>query len=241
MHGTMTGKIFEAYLVERRLAPARRSPSPCSTSNYSQGPSREHAASLPCNLASAASSPKGSPASTGGNLIAQGLVPLYIDADVHDRLEVGDRLAIRGLKGRGHKQRGRGRDPDREERAVPSPARPLPRERRVLIADSVLNQLSTERTHHDGSALTPKPRTPAAQSPDVGNRVLGWDLTFADVQPVRSGTGSRRRDALRLRSCCARRRGLWWLRSGRAPADHIGVSQRMGCSRQSPARRWGAP
>jgi aconitate hydratase len=32
------------------------------------------------------------------NLIAQGLVPLYIDADAHDRLEVGDRLAIRGLR-----------------------------------------------------------------------------------------------------------------------------------------------
>jgi aconitase A len=187
MHGTMTGKIFEAYLVERRLAPARRSPSPCSTSNYSQGSNREHAASLPATWRLRRPRP-GFARIHRGNLIAQGLVPLYIDADVHDRLEVGDRLAIPGLRGRGHEQRGRGRDPDREERAVPSPARPLPRERRVLIADSVLNQLSTERTHHDGSVLTPKPRTPAAQSPDVGNLVLGWDLTFADVQPVRSRT-----------------------------------------------------
>jgi hypothetical protein len=51
----------------------------------------------------------------------------------------------------------------------------------IAIADSVLNQLSTERTHRDGSALTPKPRTPAAQSPDVGNLALGWELTFADT------------------------------------------------------------
>jgi hypothetical protein len=94
-----------------------------------------------------------------------------------------------GSEAVGHQQRGRGRDPDREERA-PFQARLdlSPACAGFLIADSVLNQLSTERTHRDGSALTLKPCAPAAQSPDVGSLALGWELPIADVQPVRSRT-----------------------------------------------------
>ncbi len=58
-------------------------------------------------------------------------------------------------------------------RAAQARLDPSPASAGFLIADSVLNQLSTERTHRDGSALALKPRTPAAQSPDVGNLALG--------------------------------------------------------------------
>jgi aconitase A len=87
------------------------------------------------------------------NLIAQGLVPLYIDADAHDRLEVGDRLAIRGL--RDAVTNGAGEVEVQVESKEPFRARLdlSPRERRVVVAGGVLNQLSTERsTRHDRGA-----------------------------------------------------------------------------------------
>jgi aconitate hydratase len=113
--------------------------------NYGQGSSREHAALAPLQLGVRGVLAQGFARIHRRNLVAQGLVPLYIGADVHDRLEVGDRLAIRGLKvavASGADQVGV--EVDRKE---PFRARLdlSPRERRIVVAGGVLNQLSTGR------------------------------------------------------------------------------------------------
>jgi aconitate hydratase len=77
------------------------------------------------------------------NLIAQGLVPLNIDADAHDRLELGDRLAIRGL--RDAVTNGVGEVEVQVESKEPFRARLdlSPRERQIVVAGGVLNHLAT--------------------------------------------------------------------------------------------------
>jgi aconitate hydratase len=77
------------------------------------------------------------------NLIAQGLVPLYIDAETRDRLEVGDRLAIHGLSGA--VRSGAGEVEVTVEGEQPFRARIdlSPREREIVLAGGVLNHLST--------------------------------------------------------------------------------------------------
>jgi aconitate hydratase len=121
--------------------------------NYGQGSSREHAALAPLQLGVRGVLAQGFARIHRRNLIAQGLVPLYIDADAHDRLEVGDRLAIRGL--RDAVTNGAGEVEVQVESKEPFRARLdlSPRERRVVIAGGVLNHLSTERsTRHDRGA-----------------------------------------------------------------------------------------
>jgi len=124
--------------------------------NYGQGSSREHAALAPLQLGVRGVLAQGFARIHRRNLIAQGLVPLYIDADAHDRLEVGDRLAIHGLK----EAVAGGADADEVEVEVevegkePFRARLdlSSRERQIVVAGGVLNQLSTSRTHHGHSA-----------------------------------------------------------------------------------------
>jgi aconitate hydratase len=75
------------------------------------------------------------------NLIAQGLVPLYIDKATHDRLEVGDRLSIPGIReavaGGGQEVEVRVEDGD----GFTAKLDLSPRERKVALAGGVLNQL----------------------------------------------------------------------------------------------------
>ena len=120
--------------------------------NYGQGSSREHAALAPLQLGVRGVLAQGFARIHRRNLIAQGLVPLYIDADVHDRLRVGDRLAIHGLKDA--VTNGADEVEVQVERKEPFRARLdlSPRERQVVVAGGVLNQLSTARTHHDRGA-----------------------------------------------------------------------------------------
>jgi predicted aconitate hydratase len=120
--------------------------------NYGQGSSREHAALAPLQLGVRGVLAQGFARIHRRNLIAQGLVPLYIDADVHDRLQVGDRLAIHGLKDA--VTNGADEVEVQVESKEPFRARLdlSPRERQVVVAGGVLNQLSTARTHHDRGA-----------------------------------------------------------------------------------------
>ncbi len=75
------------------------------------------------------------------NLIAQGLVPLYIDEQAHGRLQVGDRLEVPALKeavagGSEEVQvRVEGKD------GFVATLDLSPRERRAVLAGGVLNQL----------------------------------------------------------------------------------------------------
>jgi aconitate hydratase len=84
------------------------------------------------------------------NLIAQGLLPLTIDKAAHDRLEVGDELAIAGLTGAvagGADQvevKVEGKD------AVVAALDLSPREREVVLAGGVLNQLREQEEQGEG-------------------------------------------------------------------------------------------
>jgi aconitate hydratase len=120
--------------------------------NYGQGSSREHAALAPLQLGVRGVLAQGFARIHRRNLIAQGLVPLYIDAGVRDRLEVGDGLAIRGL--REAVANGADEVEVQVERKPPFRARLdlSPRERRIVVAGGVLNQLSDRLAHHDSAA-----------------------------------------------------------------------------------------
>src|SRR4030095_8445306 len=66
--------------------------------NYGQGSSREHAALAPLALGVRCVLAQGFARIQRRNVSAQGLLPLVIDKDTHDRLEVGDELAIGDLR-----------------------------------------------------------------------------------------------------------------------------------------------
>jgi aconitate hydratase len=109
--------------------------------NYGQGSSREHAALAPLALGVRAVLVAGLARIHRRNLIAQGLVPLLIDLQVRDRLEVGDQLTIPGLR----QALGSGA----EEVEVQVEGKPgfvarlelSPRERETVLAGGLLNQL----------------------------------------------------------------------------------------------------
>jgi aconitate hydratase len=78
------------------------------------------------------------------NLIAQGLVPLYIDEQTHKRLQVGDRLEIPALK---EAVAGGAEEVEARVEGKDGFAATLdlsPRERKVALAGGVLNQLKEE-------------------------------------------------------------------------------------------------
>src|ERR671918_37261 len=109
--------------------------------NYGQGSSREHAALAPLALGLRCVLAQGFARIHRRNLIAQGLLPLAIDKPTHDRLEVGDELTVAGL----HQAVGGGAD--RVEVQVKgkdgftATLELSPREREVVLAGGVLNQL----------------------------------------------------------------------------------------------------
>jgi aconitate hydratase len=109
--------------------------------NYGQGSSREHAALAPLALGIRCVLAQGFARIHRRNLIAQGLVPLYIDEATHDRLEVGDRLSIPGIR-----EAVAGGDQEVEVRYEDGDGFTArldlsPRERKVVLAGGVLNQL----------------------------------------------------------------------------------------------------
>jgi aconitate hydratase len=109
--------------------------------NYGQGSSREHAALAPLALGIRCVLAQGFARIHRRNLIAQGLVPLYIDKATHDRLEVGDRLSIPGIR-----EAVAGGDQEVEVRVEDGDGFTAkldlsPRERKVALAGGVLNQL----------------------------------------------------------------------------------------------------
>jgi aconitate hydratase len=112
--------------------------------NYGQGSSREHAALAPLALGIRCVLARGFARIHRRNLIAQGLVPLYIDEQTHDRLQVGDRLEIPALKeavAGGAEEvevRVEGKD------GFVATLDLSPRERKVVLAGGVLNQLKEE-------------------------------------------------------------------------------------------------
>jgi aconitate hydratase len=109
--------------------------------NYGQGSSREHAALAPLALGIRCVLAQGFARIHRRNLVAQGLVPLYIDKETHDRLQVGDRLAIPWIK-----EAVAAGDQEVEVRVEDGDGFTArldlsPRERRVALAGGVLNQL----------------------------------------------------------------------------------------------------
>jgi aconitate hydratase len=84
------------------------------------------------------------------NLIAQGLVPLTIDKQAHDRLEVGDELSVPGLR----QAIERGSDEievrlEGEDGFVAT-LDLSPREGKVVLAGGVLNQLREQEEQGQG-------------------------------------------------------------------------------------------
>jgi aconitate hydratase len=109
--------------------------------NYGQGSSREHAALAPLALGIRCVLAQGFARIHRRNLIAQGLVPLYIDKQARDRLEVGDRLEVPGIReavaggAEAVEVRVEGKD------GFTATLDLSPRERKVVLAGGVLNQL----------------------------------------------------------------------------------------------------
>jgi aconitate hydratase len=118
--------------------------------NYGQGSSREHAALAPLALGIRCVLAQGFARIHRRNLIAQGLLPLSIDKQTHDRLEVGDELAVDGLTravGGGAEQlevRVEGKDGFTARLDL------SPRERMVVLAGGVLNRLREREERGDG-------------------------------------------------------------------------------------------
>ena len=118
--------------------------------NYGQGSSREHAALAPLALGVRVVLAEGFARIHRRNLIAQGLLPLAIDGDARERLEVGDRLEVGGLRaavggGAGEVEvRVEGKDGFRARLDL------SPREREVALAGGVLNQLRNHNGDGDG-------------------------------------------------------------------------------------------
>jgi len=109
--------------------------------NYGQGSSREHAALAPLALGVRAVLVVGLARIHRRNLIAQGLVPLLIDREVRDRLEVGDQLAIPGLR---EALAGGASEVEVQVEGKPGFMARLelsPRERETVLAGGLLNQL----------------------------------------------------------------------------------------------------
>jgi aconitate hydratase len=109
--------------------------------NYGQGSSREHAALAPLALGVRCVLARGFARIHRRNLIAQGLLPVSIDRQTHDRLEVGDELAIPDLKQAvaGGSEEVEVRIPGKE--GFTGRLDLSPRERKVVLAGGVLNQL----------------------------------------------------------------------------------------------------
>jgi aconitate hydratase len=109
--------------------------------NYGQGSSREHAALAPLALGVRAVLVVGLARIHRRNLIAQGLVPLLIDREVRDRLEVGDQLTLSGLR---EALAGEAEEIEAQVEGKPPFAARLElsrRERATVLAGGVLNQL----------------------------------------------------------------------------------------------------
>jgi len=112
--------------------------------NYGQGSSREHAALAPLQLGIRGVLARGFARIHRRNLIAQGLVPLFIDAEAHERLEVGDQLSIGGLR---EAVAGGAQQVDVEVEGKDGFQARLdlsPREREVVVAGGVVNQLKQQ-------------------------------------------------------------------------------------------------
>jgi aconitate hydratase len=116
--------------------------------NYGQGSSREHAALAPLHLGVRAVLAQGFARIHRRNLIAQGLVPLYIDAETHDRLQVGDHLRVAALRqavADGAEEVEVGVRPDGGEPWTFTARLDLsPRERRTAVAGGELNVIKQE-------------------------------------------------------------------------------------------------
>ena len=119
--------------------------------NYGQGSSREHAALAPLYLGIRLVVVRSFARIHLANLIAQGLVPLLIDAETHGRLQVGDHLSIPALRqmvADGAEQvevlvRPNGDGPAWSFRARLDLS---PRERRTVVAGGELNLIKQEET-----------------------------------------------------------------------------------------------
>ena len=109
--------------------------------NYGQGSSREHAALAPLALGVRCVLAQGFARIHRRNLIAQGLVPLGIDKAAHDRLEVGDELAIADLRQAVADGVEKVEVEVEGKDGFTASLDLSPRERKVVLAGGVLNQL----------------------------------------------------------------------------------------------------
>jgi aconitate hydratase len=122
--------------------------------NYGQGSSREHAALAPLALGVRCVLAQGFARIHRRNLIAQGLLPLTIAKAAHDRLEVGDGLSIADL----HQAVADGAEQvevrvDGKE-GFTAALDLSPRERKVVLAGGVLNQLREQERQGEAPVAT---------------------------------------------------------------------------------------
>jgi aconitate hydratase len=109
--------------------------------NYGQGSSREHAALAPLALGVRCVLAQGFARIHRRNLIAQGLLPLTIDKATHDRLEVGDELTVDDLHRAVDGGAGQVEVQVKGKDGFAAGLDLSPRERKVVLAGGVLNQL----------------------------------------------------------------------------------------------------
>jgi aconitate hydratase len=126
--------------------------------NYGQGSSREHAALAPLALGVRCVLAQGFARIHRRNLIAQGLLPLVIDKETHDRLEVGDELAIGDLRqavaGGAEQVEVRVEVQVKGKDGFTATLDLSPREREDVLAGGVLNQLREQEARDGGSEDT---------------------------------------------------------------------------------------
>jgi aconitase A len=123
--------------------------------NYGQGSSREHAALAPLALGVRCVLAQGFARIHRRNLIVQGLVPLVIDKQTHDRLEVGDQLVIAGLRRAVEDGATEVEVQVEGKDSFPAALDLSPRERGLALAGGVLNQLREQETGDAGPTDSP--------------------------------------------------------------------------------------
>jgi aconitate hydratase len=121
--------------------------------NYGQGSSREHAALSPVHLGIHAVIAKSFARIHRRNLLLNGILALtFADEDDYDRLEIGTRLEIRGVRDAVASGAGELAAAPGDGAPIPLRLDLLPREREIVLAGGLLALLARSPAHAQGGA-----------------------------------------------------------------------------------------